>query len=122
MCTRKVLSFDVLTQQVKIEDEMMVNFLCSQCWSTVESYWITSVYFFTLKQDNSHIVKEFQLPQYVQWFAENMYDENIIEYSESCSLDMLKNAVSNYSELGVIAIDNEQNIKNQGTVRTNITE
>lgn len=35
---------------------------------------------------------------------------------------MLKNATQNFIELGVIKIENENNIKNQGIVRNNIPE
>ena len=81
---------------IRVTDEPFCNFLCSLIWPIVESYWLTCVYMFTLKENKKHVVVLSLLPQHIQWFGENLFDERIVEYYESCSLDTIKSSIEKF--------------------------
>ena len=70
----------------------MVSFLNSLIWPLVDTYWVTVVFLFSIKQKQP--IAASKLIIQIQWFAESLYEERILEYYESCSQDTIKNAVS----------------------------
>jgi hypothetical protein len=40
----------------KIKEEKISSFISSLVWPTIESYWISIVYLFTLKKNKEHII------------------------------------------------------------------
>ena len=67
-------------------------------WPYVSSYWVSAVYLFSMRNRTNQTAMK-RLIQEVQWFAESMFDERIIEFYESCSLDTLKNALNSFKVL-----------------------
>lgn len=82
----------------------MANFLCSLIWPIIESYWASLVYLFTLETNKSHVITYNNLQFHIQYSAEILYDERIIEHNESLSLDTLKNAVSTFKNMKLIIV------------------
>ena len=72
--------------------EMHANFLCSLLWPLVDCYWAAITFAFGLKRKRA--LPSEKLLQHVQMFTENMYDERVILFHESCSLESIKNAVN----------------------------
>ena len=70
----------------------MVSFLSSLIWPLVDTYWVTVVFLFSMKQKQPIAVSKFIIQ--IQWFAESLYEERVLEHYESCSQDTIKNAVS----------------------------
>jgi len=93
--------------------EPMMNYLCSIMWPYVSSYWVSAVYLFSMRNRTNQTAMK-RLLQEVQWFAESMFDERIIEFYESCSLDTLKNALSSFKEVKVISVTKKMFEKTQG--------
>ena len=69
-----------------------MQYLCGLLWPFLESYWIASIFLFSLQTRNSPLSLT-QFIQQVQWFAESMYEERVIEFYESCSQETIKNAI-----------------------------
>ena len=72
-----------------------MQYLCGLLWPFLESYWISSVFLFSLKPKDTPLSLN-QFLQQVQWFAESMYEERIIEFYESCSQETIKNAINSF--------------------------
>lgn len=82
------------------ESENVVNFLNSLIWPFIDTYWVTFVFVFSLVP--SKFVQESKICEKVQWFAESLYEDQIISFYESCSQETIKNAVNTYYSDGII--------------------
>lgn len=82
------------------DSENQINFLNSLIWPFVDTYWVTFVYIFSLIP--SKFVQEGKMYEKVQWFAESLYEDQIISYYESCSLEIIKNATTKFYNDGII--------------------
>lgn len=87
--------------KVAKKGEELIKFLCYLLWPFIESYWVTSVFLFALK-GREHATPYEKFTSEIQGFAESMYDERILQFYESCSLDTIKNALCVYREWGII--------------------
>lgn len=71
--------------------EMHAHFLCSLLWPLLDCYWAAVTFAQGLK--NKQALPAEKLLQHIQMFTENMYDERVILFHESCSLESIKNAL-----------------------------
>jgi len=60
MNEREVITIE--NGMAKIRDEKFSTFISSLIWPTIESYWISIVYLFTLKKNREHIIQFENLP------------------------------------------------------------
>jgi len=81
----------------------MMSFLCHLIWPFLESYWVTTVYLFSIRNRTTNTLQQ-KFIQEVQWFAESIHDERIIEFYEACSLDTIKNAFTVFKDMKVISV------------------
>ena len=71
--------------------ERHVHFLCTLLWPLLDSYWAAVTFAQGLKPNQSLPAEK--LLQNVQLFMEGMYDERVLLFHESCSLELIKNAI-----------------------------
>lgn len=94
----------VQDDKVKVVDDKMVTYLCSLCWPLVESYWVTIVYIFQLKTNPAFFTSE-KLTQQIQWYAESLGEERVLEHFESVSRDSINNALKKYVKMDILKKD-----------------
>ena len=82
------------------DGENMINFLNSLIWPFIDTYWVSFVFIFSLVP--SKFVQEGKIIEKIQWFAESLYEDQIISFYESCSQETIKNAVNTYYSDGII--------------------
>lgn len=80
--------------------ENHINFLNSLIWPFVDTYWVTFVFIFSLVP--SKFVTEGKMYEKTQWFAESLYEDQVISFYESCSQEIIKNAVAKFYSDGII--------------------
>jgi len=107
----KILDFMIKRQIVSLEDNMIkyvtpsgqangLLFLCSMIWPFIDSFWLTLVYIYTLYPDIK--VLESKILNKIQWFAESLYEDNIVLHYESCALDTISHALDHFLQKGII--------------------
>lgn len=76
----------------------MILLYCSLLWPLIECFWISTLYLISMKYsiNKTHTVDLEKLKEYIQWYAESLYEEKIVEYYESCSLETIKNAIKTF--------------------------
>lgn len=79
----------------------MLTYLCSLTWPLVESYWVTSVYLLQLK-NNATLFTSNKLTQQIQWYAESLGEERILEHLESVSHDSIINSLKKYLRMDIL--------------------
>ena len=79
--------------------EAHVNFLCSLVWPLVDTFWTTTTFAFGLKYRSAVAVEK--LIHGVQMFAENLYEERVISFYESCAMESIKNCIATLTSLGI---------------------
>lgn len=62
------------------------------------------------------IFEDLYLP--IQWFAESMYEERVMEHYESASQETIKNAVNIYKGMSLITIEREDHIETVTVIST----
>lgn len=82
------------------EGENHINYLNSLIWPFIDTYWITFVFIFSLVP--SKFVQESKIFEKIQWFAETLYEDQIVSFYESCSQEIIKNAVNTFYTDGII--------------------
>lgn len=82
------------------EGENHINYLNSLIWPFIDTYWVTFVFIFSLVP--SKFVQESKIYEKIQWFAESLYEDQIINFYESCSQEIIKNAVNTFYTDGII--------------------
>mmetsp|Transcript_5722 Transcript_5722/g.4894 ORF Transcript_5722/g.4894 Transcript_5722/m.4894 type:complete len:166 (+) Transcript_5722:2976-3473(+) len=87
--------------KITVANDEVMKFLSNLVWPFVETYWIVAVYLFSLKDRASGTYFK-KFIQEVQWFAESMYDERIVEFYEACSIDTIKNACSAFKRWKIL--------------------
>lgn len=86
-------------------------FLCSLIWPFIDSFWLTLVYIYTLFPTSK--VDEAKILNKIQWFAESLYEDNIVVHYESCSFDIISRAVDHFIAKEIIVRDttNPENVQ-----------
>lgn len=80
--------------------ENHVNFLNTLLWPFIDTYWVTFVFIFSLIP--SKFVQESKMYEKVQWFAQSLFEDQIMSFYESCSQEIIKNAVNTFVKHGII--------------------
>jgi glycerol-3-phosphate O-acyltransferase len=80
--------------------ENHINYLNSLIWPFIDTYWVTFTFIFSLIP--SKFIRETEMFEKIQWFAESLYEDQIISFYESCSQEVIKNAVGIYHSDGII--------------------
>jgi len=99
-------TFSLDDQKIKVlkKGEELMSYLCHLLWPFIETYYITSVFLFALKnREDSTPFEKFTLE--VQGFAESMYEERILQFYEACSVDTIRNALNVFKERGLIGTE-----------------
>ena len=78
-------------------------FLCSLIWPFIDSFWLTVVYIYTLFPEK--YISQNKILSKIQWFAESLFEDNIILHYESCSLDIIKKAIDYYLDEEIIVLE-----------------
>jgi len=103
-------TFQLQDNKIKVspKGEELVSYLCSLLWPFIESYWSTSVFLYTLKnRDQNTSLEKFESE--LQGFAESMYEERVIQFYESCSIDTIRNALMTFKECRIISCEEKFN-------------
>lgn len=82
------------------EGENHINYLNSLIWPFIDTYWVTFVFIFSLVP--SKFVQESKMYEKIQWFAQSLYEDQIMNFYESCSQEIIKNAVATFYSDGII--------------------
>ena len=88
----------------------MVTFLSSLIWPLVDTYWVTVVFLFSMRSNQT--ITQQKLIIQIQWFAESLYEERMLEHYESCSQDTIKNAIGIAKQWDLIQIIKEKDPHN----------
>lgn len=106
----KVLSFMIENKTIKENEEGLIiihpegenhtNYLNSLIWPFIDTYWVTFTFIFSLVP--SKFIRESEMLEKIQWFADSLYEDQIISFYESCSQEVIKNAVGTYFSDGII--------------------
>ncbi len=111
---KKVISLHETLVTLGTEGQPQGNYFTfygSLIWPIIESYWITCLYLFKLKNKKPIPLEKLQTE--IQWFAQSLINERIITHPESISMDTIKNAVDIFIMLKIIKKFNHQ--YNDGT-------
>ena len=105
MIKRKILYLD--NEFVKYETPNNKSngllFLCNLIWPLIDTFWVTLIFIYTLYPTNK--VEVSQVPSKIQWFAESLYEENIVLHYESCSQEIINHAVKHFLKNGIIVTE-----------------
>lgn len=82
------------------DGENHINYLNSLIWPFIDTYWVAFTFIFSLVP--SKFIRESDMLEKIQWFAESLYEDQIISFYESCSQEVIKNAVGTYFSDGII--------------------
>lgn len=88
--------------------ERAFTFLCSLIWPLIDTYWVTFVYIFSLVP--SKFVGEVDMANKIQWFADNLIKDKILEYYESCSQETIRNAIGIFLDFHIITHKNLETV------------
>lgn len=80
--------------------ENYISFLNSLIWPFIDTYWVTFVFIFSLVPGK--FVQEGKMYEKVQWFAQSLYEDQIIDFYESCSQEIIKNSTYKFFKDGII--------------------
>jgi glycerol-3-phosphate O-acyltransferase len=85
---------------IKAEQENYINFLNSLIWPFIDSYWITFMFIYSLFP--SKFVQQSQAIVKIQALADRLHKDQILPFFESCSQEVIKNAISIFENDEVI--------------------
>ena len=83
----------------------MITFLSSLLWPLVDTYWVTIVFMFSMRANQTITLQKMIIQ--VQWLAESLYEERMLEFYESCSQDTIKNALGVFKQWEILNIVKE---------------
>jgi len=86
--------------KISARGEGILTFLCHMFWPFVETYFIAVLTMFTLSPTEA--IKPNVLAQRMGWLGEKMYDEGKINFFESCSTEILSNAINRFVHEGIL--------------------
>lgn len=81
-------------------------FLCSLIWPFIDSFWLTLVYIYTLFPEK--YIAQSKILSKIQWFAESLFEDNIVLHYESCSLDIINKAIDFYTDEEIIILEERE--------------
>lgn len=86
--------------KISTRGEGILTFLCQMFWPFVETYFIACLTMFTLSPTEA--IKPNVLAQRMGWLGEKMYDEGKLNFFESCSTEILTNAINRFVHMGIL--------------------
>eukprot|EP01116_Phalansterium_solitarium_P017321 TRINITY_DN4234_c0_g2_i1.p1 TRINITY_DN4234_c0_g2~~TRINITY_DN4234_c0_g2_i1.p1 ORF type:complete len:1163 (+),score=526.57 TRINITY_DN4234_c0_g2_i1:153-3641(+) len=106
MVERGSLEFtDAARTSVRVSEDgaAIVDFLCRLFWPYIDSYWVTALSMFSLQP--KHTISRSVLLRRMQWISEKMHAEGKVHFFESCSTEVLVNALATFQAWGVVSFD-----------------
>lgn len=103
MITEDILSVSV-NGNIKVSKKnksWMFDFLCNLILPIIDSYWVVFIYAYSLVPN--YFCEEKRLYESISNFAWRLYDDWILSYFESCSIETIKNAVGMYMNMKIFA-------------------
>jgi glycerol-3-phosphate O-acyltransferase len=102
MRRRKILSLSDDDQMVTADPEghKMLAFLRHLFRPFIDSYWVAALSLFTLRAERK--MEEKQFIKIMQEYAESLYQQGELRYSDAVSMENLSNALSLYKDLGIV--------------------
>jgi hypothetical protein len=95
-----IVEGDLLKYETPNNQTNGLVFLCSLIWPFIDTIWLTLVYIYTRFPDKS--IGETKINTKIQWFAESLYEDNIVLHYESCSIDFISREVEYFISEGFI--------------------
>lgn len=95
--------------------ENYINFLNSLIWPFIDTYWVSITFIYSLFP--SKFISETEIYPKIQSFAESLYEDQTISFYESCSQEVIKNAVGIFVSDGII-VKQKLQTKSSGVVDT----
>jgi hypothetical protein len=86
--------------QPKSSGEATMLLIGSICWPLIDTYYVACVYALSLVKRKD--VEDAKFSHDVQWVAETMYQENKLNYFESCNQMVINGAKAQLLEMRVI--------------------
>jgi len=86
--------------KISARGEGILTFLCHMFWPFVETYFIAVLTLFTMSPVDP--IKSSVLAQRMGWLGEKMFDEGKINFFESCSAEILTNAITRFVNMGIL--------------------
>ena len=103
--------FPIFFLQVKeAKGDQMVTFLSSLLWPLVDTYWVTIVFLFSMRANQGMTHQKLVIQ--IQWFAESLYEDRMLDHYESCSQDTIKNAIAVFKQWDLIQVLKEKDPHN----------
>mmetsp|Transcript_321 Transcript_321/g.286 ORF Transcript_321/g.286 Transcript_321/m.286 type:complete len:339 (+) Transcript_321:602-1618(+) len=72
---------DLIKYETPKNENNGLLFLCSLIWPFIDSFWLTMVYIYTLFPEK--YIDKTKILNKIQWFAESLYEDNIVLHYES---------------------------------------
>jgi len=85
---------------INVSKEGPVAFFCHLFWPLIDSYWVAAVSLYSLQPNLA--IKRKVLVQRIQWISEKMHNEDKLAFYESCSMEVLGNAVDLFQSWKVL--------------------
>lgn len=102
--TRKVLVpiaiLSPTSSRVEAADCIMLSLLSTLIGPFIDSYWVAITSLFALRPTGEVTAED--LLKRIQWLAETMYHEKLINFYESCSRETLQNALTLLQRWGIL--------------------
>ena len=89
------------TVKVRKEHSFQFDFLCNLILPIIDAYWVVFIYAYSLVPN--YFCEEKRLYESISNFACRLYDDRILSYLESCSIETIKNAVGMYLNMKIFA-------------------
>jgi glycerol-3-phosphate O-acyltransferase len=99
-CNKSLMETEEGLILIHPEGENHINYLNSLIWPFIDTYWVTFVFIFSLVP--SKFAQESKMYEKIQWFAQSLYEDQIMNFYESCSQEIIKNAVATFYSDGII--------------------
>jgi hypothetical protein len=95
MVNEGILAYNTSGRVIVAEDKHTFEFFCSLIFPLIDTYWIVIMYAYQLGQH--YFCEENRLYDQIQSFAYRLFEDHIILYFESCSLETIKNSVGMFT-------------------------
>ncbi|GAM27335.1 hypothetical protein SAMD00019534_105100 [Acytostelium subglobosum LB1] len=100
-----------------VKNDGIVSFMASLFWPIIEGYMVGFMALFSIQPQIT--IKKNVLLQRMAWFAEKMYEEGNLSYYESCSMELLSNALQLFIDMQVVQKKKTVEVVGKRTTRQN---
>jgi len=99
MVDEGILSYNI-EGRVKVgENPTTFDFVCNLIFPLIDTYWIVIMYSYQLGLH--YFCEENRLYEQIQTFAYRLFEDHIILFFESCSIETIKNSVNIFTQMKV---------------------